>query len=676
EAPVAVYMDNAYIASINGVSGQLFDTERVEVLRGPQGTLFGRNATGGLIHYISRDASDAETNGYLTATAGNFARYEVEGAFGGSLSDRARARVAARYATADGYVESADAIPGVLTGSGQDIGGEDGWAVRGTLQVDFTDNLTGDFWLKYSEDNDVPTGGYVFANCVFEANGYCNVDDAGLGAGDNGVINGITGEPASPFENFGEQPGFFNRETGIAQAEFEYGFDNGMTLTSITNYTDLDKSYLEDGDAIPVLVINFANAVDYKQFSQELRLSGSTDRMNWQTGFYYLDFEIDGSITTQGAPVLGAALDNGLPGVDPRVDQLYVLDSRNYSVFGQVEYDILPDVTLIGGLRYSKDDKSIDYESSLTEGAASLPLGSDEQFAEAIPGIDEIDYGDVAARAGVNWRPNEDTLVFASYNRGIKGGNWTLANDLTPENFQHDEEILDAYEIGVKSELLQQSLRLNATLFYYDYTDYQAFAVTGGTPQVTNSDASSTGGEIELFWSPSPNFDVVLGGTFQESSVDEVNGPGEQFGPDFTGGLGPQTVGACELGDGFYFCDYPQDTIQDAEFPNAPSYSLNYLVRYNVDGLAGNIALQVDGVWYDDQFLEVTNGLSSLQEAYGLTNASATWSTLDGGYEVQVFGKNVFDEEYAAYSLNLGILGTTQFYGAPATYGVTLRKRW
>ena len=146
EGPIAVYHDDAYVASMNGISGQMFDMRRVEVLRGPQGTLFGRNATGGLIHYISNDASDEETNGYLEAVAGDYGRMGIEGAIGGAFSDNVRYRVAGRWAEMDGYVEGVDTLlpdgSVLFPGSGQDLGGADGIAVRANLQVDFSDALT------------------------------------------------------------------------------------------------------------------------------------------------------------------------------------------------------------------------------------------------------------------------------------------------------------------------------------------------------------------------------------------------------------------------------------------------------------------------------------------------------------------------------------------------------
>jgi iron complex outermembrane receptor protein len=129
----------------------------------------------------------------------------------------------------------------------------------------------------------------------------------------------------------------------------------------------------------------------------------------------------------------------------------------------------------------------------------------------------------------------------------------------------------------------------------------------------------------------------------------------------------------CQNNGGVFTCTFPQTTIKTAKFPNAPRFSFNYLLRYNLDIGGGNVAAQVDGVWYDDQFLEVTNGLGSLQKAYNVTNASLTYRHEATGISVTAWGRNVFNKAYRAYALNLGILGVTSIYGPPATYGLTLR---
>ncbi len=172
-------------------------------------------------------------------------------------------------------------------------------------------------------------------------------------------------------------------------------------------------------------------------------------------------------------------------------------------------------------------------------------------------GIDRIDFGDYAARAQINWQAAKRTLLYAAWNRGIKGGNWSLdpLGAVANENLKHRPEKLDAYELGLKTDLLDGMLRLNTAAFYYDYSDYQAFSLVGLTPQVTNSAAKAHGGEIELTLSPTDGLDFMFGASFIDSEVDAV--------PDVFGG----TV--------------------TTEFPTAPSTSLNFLGRYEWSAASG-----------------------------------------------------------------------------------------
>jgi len=674
EAPVAVYMDDAYIGTMNGISGQLFDLKRVEVLRGPQGTLFGRNATGGLVHYISKDASVAETNGYIEAQAGDFSLGGVEGALGGSFSDNIRGRIAGRWTKMDGYIKSVDTVfpdgSGVLfQGSGQDIGGVDGYALRGTLQVDFSDKLQGNFWLKYSEDNDVPTGGYVFENCALDANGLCPVDSFGRAVTTPGVID-LFGVRTSPHVHYGEHAGVLNRDMTSLTARFDYSMDNGMEFTSITNYMTMDKFYDEDGDALAVPVLTFQTFVDWDQYSQEFRLAGSTDRTRWQVGAFYLDMENDGGTSVTGAPAFGNIVASGrilaAGGVDASLatvnpfngfegaigTQLYVLDSSNWSIFGQADFDLSDRLTLTAGFRWSQDNKDIDWQLQFLDNFNPVPviITTDEDLAAVNPGVNSIDYGDWAGRLALNYNVSDSTIVFGSINRGIKGGNWSLGvgANITPDSFQHKEEVLWSYEAGFKTEA--DTYRLNGTIYYYDYKDYQAFSLAGGAPLVANTDASSYGGELELFWYPTENWDFVLGSAFIDSEVDEVVGAASLITP---GG--------------------PTNTIRNAEFPNAPGLSVNYLARYHWGVGDGDVALQIDGVWNDDQFLEVTNGPGTVQKAYNVSNARVTFTGNDERWSITGWVKNFTDETYKQYSLDLGVLGATTYYARPLTYGATAR---
>jgi len=672
EGPIAVYHDDAYVASMNGLSGQLFDLQRVEVLRGPQGTLFGRNATGGLIHYISQDASAEETNGYVEAEVGDYNRTALEFALGGSFSDSVRARIAGRWNEMDGYVESVDTvIPGGPTfpGSGQDIGGADGYALRATMQVDFSDSLQGNFWVKYSEDNDVPTGGYVFENCELDANGLCPIDQYGRAVTSPGVID-LIGRPTDPHLNYGDHPGILNRDQTSVTAKFDYDMANGTQFTSITNFLTIDKFYDEDGDALAIPILTFQTFIDYEQWSQELRWSGETDRSRWQFGFYYLDIASNNGTTVTGAPAFGNLLvsgkvvaaggvDTGLATADPFNgfegaigDQVYLLNATNWSVFGQADFDLTDRLTLTAGLRWSEDDKEMDLSIFYIDNFNTTPLLVESSAARAAlnPGVDEISYGDWAGRLALNYQLNDTTILFGSIDRGIKGGNWStgVGANVTEVNFRHAAETVIAYQAGIKTDF--ERSRLNATVFYYDYDDYQAFSLAGGGPFVGNSDASSYGGELEWFLAPTDHFDVMLGAAFMDSEVERIAGV---FSP----------IGGAPS---------PSDIV-NAEFPNAPALSFNYLFRYNFDALGGNLAAQIDGAWYDDQFLEVTNGPGTVQPSYNVSNARLTWTSGSEAFSVTAWVRNFTDEDYKLYSLDLGELGVTTFYAPPIMYGVNAR---
>ncbi|EED35374.1 TonB-dependent receptor [Luminiphilus syltensis NOR5-1B] len=690
EAPIAVYIDDAYVSSMQAINGQMFDMQRMEVLRGPQGTLFGRNATGGLVHYITNKATDEELNGYVQVEGGDYSRKAVEGAVGGAISDRARYRIAGRWNEMDGYIESKP-FPGydapLPPPSGVDIGGMDGYSARIALQFDVGDRTLVDVMAKYSEDDGVPTGGYNFLQygsnadayipqefidfttdvigapaeatadiffCESQIDCFAPVNEAGLAT--------FQGDADEPFEHYSDYPGFLDRTIENYTVNIEHEFVSGMQLQSITNYQAIDKFYTEDGDGIPVPIIEFTTVADQTQFSQEFRLSGDSDNFRWQTGLYWLDIEMDNQALTAGSPAFGAAneLGFGETAISPAVEQDYQIDATNWSVFGQGEFDVSDRLTVIAGLRWSQDDKEMDFVSNYRDDAAGVFVPNLFNFEEVVDAAggdqDEIDYGDWAGRLQLDFRVTEDTLLFASYNRGIKGGNWTVSAGVSLDTIRHDEEILDSFEAGFKTQTADGTLRINGTVFYYDYTDYQAFSFNGGTPQIRNSDAESMGGELEVFWTPTENWDFVLGASLLDTEVDEV------FGPELQATPVPGVV-----------VDWPVDSISGYELPNAPRYSLNYLARYNMPLGDSSLALQVDGNFNDDQWFEVTNEGGSLQEAYNVTNARITWTTGSEALEIVAWVKNVFDEEYKIYNLNLGILGNTSQYAPPRMVGGQVR---
>ena len=609
EAPVAVNVDNAYVASLNGIGQQMFDMDRVEVLRGPQGTLFGRNATGGVIQYFTNAPDEEEVNGYVKTGAAEYDNFFVEGAVGGALASNLRGRFAGRWEQADGYTESV--TPGV-----RDTNGKDGFALRGALQLDVTEDLLVDVKVYYSEDNDAPTGGYVaYASKADRETGYGATPESSPITGDvHKHANGIVGS--------------LDREITSVTGQITWDLNENLQVVSITNYMDIFKDYYEDagGGYIPNFPYN--PVADTTQVTQELRLSGDYDGFRWQLGGYYLDLEIS------GMDFVGGEFVSALP--EGRLNADWNLNSENWSIFGQVEVDLTEQVTLIGGVRYSMDDKEYSLVNSAAgEGAFLGPdfyVAPGEVFfatAWLPPEFTEIDYDDWAARAQLDWRPNDDLLVFAAFNRGIKGGNFTTFFS-TPEFLQHKEEVLHSYEIGFKRTFPEHALRLNATGFYYDYMDYQAFGLIAAFPEIRNTDAEAYGGEIELAWSPAERLDLLAGISFIDSEIDNV-----------------PTV------QDFFGIVLPLQQIQNNELPNAPTISINVMARHTWPFAGGEVAFQIDGNYNDDQYLDVFNSAASKEEAYFIGNLHLTYTTGVDKWELGAFVRNFTDAKHRLYMLDL-----------------------
>jgi iron complex outermembrane receptor protein len=642
EAPVAVYMDGAYVASMNAINTQLFDVDRVEVLRGPQGTLFGRNATGGLIHFLTRRAVDEDANGYVEAGAGSFGTYSFEGALGGGLSESVRGRIAGRWEQSDGYVEAGTAFG--RTATGRDSNGAGGFALRGTLQIEAADDVLIDLTGSYSRDRDVPTGEYVVSLAGFDpVTGLGAFHDAIDPADPDGGPVDFDREPitGSGWRHWSDEDPYMDRTVKSATAQVTAGIAGDLQLVSVTNAMTMDKFYIEDaGGGFGFFPYNTVAAFD--QWSQELRLSGERDRMRWQVGGYYLDMKWDTFQSVAGALILGGTSDTQM------MSTFAVVDSKNWSLFAETEWDIAPRWTLVTGLRWSQDDKHLEMRRVYEDGPQGIPPTQTFDIDDvSIPEIDEVDYGDYAARAQINWRVTERTLLYAAWNRGIKGGNWSPdpLGGVSPESLKHESEQLNAYETGFKSDLADGMVRLNAAAFYYDYDDYQAFSLVGLVPQVANSDAKARGGEIELTVSPTGGLDFMLGASFIDSEVDAV--------PDVFGG-----------------------TVR-TDFPLAPSVSLNFLGRYEWSALGGRIAATLDGRWNDDQYLEGTNSEVSFEPAYSVWNVSLAYRSSDDRYGGSLYVKNVADEQYRLYNLDLGLLGfIEQVFAPPRTYGAMVSYRW
>ncbi|HEY5791616.1 MAG TPA: TonB-dependent receptor, partial [Gammaproteobacteria bacterium] len=637
ESPVAMYRDDVYISAMAGQTFQLFDMQRVEVLRGPQGTLYGRNATGGLMHFISNKPTDA-FEGYGDLTYGDYDQLKFEGALSGPLvqSGKVRARLAVAGHQHDGYVDNR---------IGNDANEADNMAGRLLVGMDLSDRL--DVLVNvHGGESDVIAPKYQHQASEPGPNGF-NVPSA-FGTPD---IYGYADTDRDPFKGNYDRDGMLNIETAGGSVTLNYAADR-FTFTSITGVESLKKKHQEDTDMGPLPGVEPTFESDADQFSQEFRFSGADERGKWVAGLYYFGSEVNGDMALDvnfpgwllGDPALldfdpstdasfdpmamcspsFPALDCVYPFFNYDID--YTQETDSYAIFGQYDVDVTDRNTLTLGFRYTKEKRDMRYLNTM-----DLPIVGvlDPSFAPfpAFDARDEIDNGNASGTLGIDHKFNDDMMVFAKVSRGFKSGGFNAgfldyADGVTNDDMPYDEEILTSYEIGLKSSFPEVSTRFNATAFYYDYEDFQALSFSGLSQFISNSDATVYGLDAELFSSPVDGLDIVLGMSLLDTEVDEI------------------------------FDRNTNTAIKNTEMVLAPEFTLNGLVRYAWPMAGGEVAVQADFNHQGDHYFDITNSPVAKEDAYTLWNARVSYTTLDEKLEVAAFVKNLSDEEYRVYTFD------------------------
>lgn len=659
EPPVAVYQDDSYSSSINLASFPVFDLARVETLRGPQGTLFGRNATGGAIQFISQKPT-REFEGYTDLTVGRFSQFILDGAISGPLSDNLQARFAFIRNKDDGYMSSI--VPGV-----PDRGGNDHYALRGSLAWQPSEATNVNLITRYMRaDKETQAGLYSHEpacpnalnqgeftapnqSCAFWATG---PGEAGTGFRDDAIIPSRGGDPWKTAET---TPSYVDRKIFGAQVRVDHDF-GGATFTSITDYQTSKKFYTEGGDASPVDGVVFFQGSDIDQISQEFRLGWSVGAHEMVGGLFYMD--VDGDYTGKFA--------DPFYGYDPLV--AFSQKTTSYAAFLQDEWKFSEQWKLIGGLRYWHDAREGAYFASAPEvPGLSVPVtiifNKNEIFANTTdqtgvlvtPTDADATFDDVTARLELDYRPNEDLLWYLSYNRGSKSGGFTFSTG-TPyggtevdfvNGIPFDPETLNAYEIGLKSNLAGGMATLNISAFYYDYQDYQAFSQISTVQTVTNQDATAQGLEVELNAAPTDGLTLQLGASFMDSKVKDIRLP-------------------------------DQSTIVDHDLPQAPKMSANALARYEFPLGTGRASIQGDVQYSDDFCFTTLCAPVEKEKGYSVANARIGYGAADGRWELAAFVNNLFEEEYRVYAFDSSLFSgvVAGVYGKPRTYGLTATYRF
>ena len=601
ESPNALYLDEGYIAIAQAQTFALLDLERVEILKGPQGTLFGRNATGGVVSFFSKKPNFEEFEGFIQADFGQFDvpnnadRMSIEGAFGGPISENVAVRAALRYSKQDPYLENLYpqgqpefnvfglpffpiGDPG--EGSGADVGDDDTIVGRFTVGFRPNDRLEITLSANYA-DSEVNTAPYQSKSTIAmveEVNGFSEVYnvidtpagetrlsiltqngvDTGLDGGGDGLVDSPFGPgncaaiglcarmaPGADFfgyldpdgDDFTMSSDFAFEDVGSTEysginARVEYQLGSDMSLVSVTDTKSYEKTLFIDVDAAPVNQLANYGGMDATSFTQELRLSGGTERSDWVVGAYYLNIDTDSSNALKAPP--NSIF--GMIALPADVVTMATLETDSYSVFGQYEYQMTDTIRLIGGARIMREEKDYEGVWGLTPSTGNDQISFDAgmYIPNAAGAGDPFFYQDDLSetfwtgKLQLDYTPNDDLLVYASVNRGVKAGSFNAAllgaylggggNAGVP----YDEEVLTSYEVGFKSTLANGAARLNGSAYYYDYSDYQAFLFVGVGGNVVNLDAETYGAEIELQASPTDRLDLIVSASYVDAQVDDL----------------------------------------------------------------------------------------------------------------------------------------------------------
>jgi iron complex outermembrane recepter protein len=645
--PVATYNDEVYKGNpaILGVS--FYDLERVEVLRGPQGTLYGKNATGGAVNLITR-APGFTTEGYLNLTGGNYARKEAQGAFQTPLSDRVALRVAFTFERADGWFKNLQ--PGEA-----DMSETRNWAVRASLLFKASDKLT--FTLRTSTSLENPIHDGI----------YSQPGPSGIGAGVYALFQDSMTNPNSDyFRPSGlcrrctqsDNPVRQDNRTYAVALNTQYQFNDSLALTSITSYDSGNFSYMEDGDGSPLKVINDYFYDKDKQFTQDLRLSFSGDRLNSLVGAYFFDervFNINGlplftDIDANADGVLNYLDCEAASPVGCNFQNQFHQHKTSLALYTDDSYRISDHVSLRAGLRFTHDKATLSQFMSQMFGSDNVLI------ANVIPGSDTDLYAttgrgfttnNVSPKVGIDYKTSEGSLLYFTYSRGYRGGSFNGQSFFLPEELSTTQsETVTDYEIGTKASLFDRRLELNSSAFYYDYKNQQFIDVdplTGAQPLVNLPLSRIFGAEFQIAARPVRDVRITGGMSLLNTRVKE-------------GSLGGESI----VGNSIV---------------NAPKFNGTLAVDWDViHANWGSVTARIDGNYLSKQYFDLENRPTSSQGGYGLVNARFGWKMANDKVGVDFWVRNIADTFYTTDKIDL-LSGFGFIYnrvGNPRTFGATL----
>jgi len=624
---VGLYVDNVYVSRSIGGLVDLLDVERVEVLKGPQGTLFGRNTIGGAVSIISKDPAK-EFGGSVALTYGTDNRFDVRGKIDVPINEQWFSSLSFSSKTQDGYgvrLEPPDdfipqTVPagtapdsfdnGLLYGNRDKLGEINTQAARLKLMYE-GDALTARFSLDATRARETAPASTLLGLTPTFGTGAALADaHNALGAALGGRLvydeRWITGDPHT---TYGTAPSESDYDLFGASLTLDWSIGE-VAVKSITSYRDLDADFGRDGDSSPIVLDHTRNKYGHQQFTQEIQLSGVKfdEKLNWLVGVFY--FQEEGLDRVQ-VP-LGLETDLALAGVPGGVINLWLdeqndIDNNSIAVFTQATYNFTERLSGTFGIRRTEDEKTY-RPTHVTQGIAPLILLIDDQT---------VDFNDTSLRVSIDYRWNDNVFTYFSYSEGFKSGGFTGRTVLPPADVARpfDPEQAETLEVGFKLDF--DSLRINGALFTTDYTNLQIINQEGITPITVNAASSEINGfELELLARPSDYLTVAAGYSYLDAKYNEITDPNA-------------TITA------------------DAKFANTPENSFTLVLDYALplDSGAG-VLLHADYSWKDDHFNDAENTPLLFQDSFGLLGFAATYTTESDYWKITAGVSNATDEIY------------------------------
>ncbi len=642
EPGVAIYIDDVYMARPQGAVLDLLDVDRIEVLRGPQGTLYGKNTIGGAVRYITKKMSgDSEFS--FKATIGDYSRADLK--IAGQIpliEDKLYLGFAAATLNRDGFGKF---ITSDLANQDRENYNKDVTAGRLTLEYSPTDNLFLKFGYDKTTDDSNSKGGYRLLPSL--------LTDAPV--------------PDSVYDSYTSMPTWNKVETEGTSLTVKYEINEEWAFKSITASRESYSPTNIDFDNTSLRIFDVPAIYDDEQFSQEFQLNYDGDNLNLVTGFFYFDSESCGHFDAI-LEVLGNALT--LPGLTREVRGC--IDAESSALYAQGTFDLTDKLSMTLGARYTQEEKkAVVYNGLVFEtiyprtgwvpGYVRDDAAIDASIVEVLN--DSEKWSRFTPRVGMEYQQTEDVMWYASYAQGFKSGLFNpRASTAEPAA---DPEIVDSYELGMRSDW-GDNLRVNSTIFFLDHKDRQFVSVLPGeNPGDLNQrlgnigKSEATGAEIEVKWAATESLSFNLSLGFIDS--------------DFSEALTFDDSGSVDISDRFTIINTPETTA-------------NLGFSYGFENSIGDFSLSGNYYYRSEYELSVLDNLLT-QEGYGLLNMSLNWFSNDGKWQAGLHAKNITDEEYLVgnytfvtvdpgtgdFSPGLGGDNTLiGYYGDPSTIALTI----